>query len=582
MRELRQLEQFTALPYLLKWFSIACIVGVLAGTASAALLATLDWATEWRESHVWIIALLPLGGLLSGLIYHRFGKTVEAGNNLLLEEIHNPKDIIPLRMAPLVLLGTDLTHLFGGSAGREGTALQMGASLADQLTKVLRFHGADRRILLTAGISGGFASVFGTPLAGTVFGLEVLAIGKLRYDALFPCLVTAVVGNQVTLMFGLHHTAYRHASSVPAMSIVGLICAIVAGIIFGITARVFAQTTHQINHWFKGRIAFPPLRPFLGGIVVAAIVGAIGTTRYIGLGIPTIVESFSTPLPPWDFAAKLGLTALTLGAGFKGGEVTPLFFIGAALGSALSMVLALPTPLLAGMGFVGVFAGAANTPIASTLMGIELFGLESGAYVGIACVLSYLFSGHAGIYASQRIGLSKYSSFPVEEGLSLSAHARSRSLPEIDVFTDLHFLGFLQSQENNSVPYLASLRLYFHQGARLKQTTVWQKLTAPTLSMHLPTCAKTFGIQQVVLHRVAAGFLQGDPLHHDYGEIPPHRLPQCLELVDRAGKLRQFVEKHQADLQGVRAVLVRCDEIPLDLAEVTNLQQYPDQQQKAG
>ncbi|MEH2123478.1 voltage-gated chloride channel family protein [Nostoc sp.] len=432
MKHLRQFEPFIALPHLIKWLPISFVVGILAGTASAALLASLEWATDWRESHRWIIALLPLGGFLSGWIYHQCGQTVEAGNNLLLEEIHNPKNIIPFRMAPLVLIGTNFTHFFGGSAGREGTALQMGASLADQLTKILHFQGVNRRILLTAGISGGFASVFGTPLAGTVFGLEVLAIGRIHYDALFPSLIAAIVGNQVTLLLGLHHTAYRHAPSIPTLTIWGLISAIIAGAIFGIVARLFAKLTHQISHFFKAKISYPPMRPFIGGAMVAVIVGLSGTTKYIGLGIPTIVDSFFTQLPPWDFAAKLGLTALTLGAGFKGGEVTPLFFIGATLGNALSLLLALPAPLLAGMGFVGVFAGAANTPIASTLMGIELFGLESGVFIAIGCVVSYLFSGHSGIYSAQRIGLSKYSAVYLEEGVTLANYGQ----PKIDLPDD--------------------------------------------------------------------------------------------------------------------------------------------------
>ncbi|WP_334726782.1 voltage-gated chloride channel family protein [Nostoc sp.] len=431
MKQFRHFEPFIALPHLIKWLPISIVVGILAGTASAALLASLEWATDWRESHQWIVALLPLGGFLSGWIYHQFGRTVEGGNNLLLEEIHNPKSVIPFRMAPLVLLGTDLTHFFGGSAGREGTALQMGASLADQLTKILHFQGANRRILLTAGISGGFASVFGTPLAGTVFGLEVLAIGKIHYDALFPSLIAAIVGNQVTLLFGLHHTAYRHAPSIPTLTIWGLISAIIAGAIFGIVARFFAKVTHQISHFFKAKISYPPMRPLIGGAIIAVIVVFSGTTKYIGLGIPTIVDSFFTQLPPWDFAAKLGLTALTLGAGFKGGEVTPLFFIGATLGNTLSLLLALPAPLLAGMGFVGVFAGAANTPLASTLMGIELFGLESGVFIGIGCIVSYLFSGHSGIYSAQRIGLSKYSAVYLEEGVTLANYGQGKvDLPD--------------------------------------------------------------------------------------------------------------------------------------------------------
>lgn len=419
MQCLNKFEQFIALPQLSKWFFIACLVGVLSGLGSAALLASLDWATNWRESHVWIIAFLPLGGFFSGWLYHRYGKTVEAGNNLLLEEIHNPRKIIPVQMAILVLLGTNLTHFFGGSAGREGTALQIAASLADRLTSIFKLKPIDRRILLMAGLSGGFASVFGTPLAGTIFGLEVLAIGRINHHALFPCLVAAVVGDRITLSLGLHHTAYRHAELIPELTPLGLIAAIIAGIAFGLIAMLFAQLTHRISHFFKSKISYAPFRPAIGGILVASIVGAIGTTKYIGLGIPTIVDAFATPLPPWNFAAKIGLTALTLGAGFKGGEVTPLFFIGATLGNALSLILPLPTPLLAGMGFVAVFGGAANTPIAAMLMGIELFGIESGVFMAIACVLSYLFSGHGGIYRSQLRGDGKHYFLPPQEKLNV-------------------------------------------------------------------------------------------------------------------------------------------------------------------
>ena len=401
-------EPLIALPKLIRWFGTACCVGVLSGIGSAALLLSLEWATEWREANGWVpIALLPIAGFISGWLYQRYGQSIEAGNNLLLEEIHEAKNTIPLRMVPMVLFGTTVTHLFGGSAGREGTALQMAASLADQLNYIVQFKPDDRRILLMAGLSGGFASVFGTPLAGTVFGLEVLAIGTIRHTALFPCLIAAIVGDRVTVLSGLHHTLYRHAETV-ILTPATLAAALLAGAIFGVTAMVFAKLTHKTNQLFKTYISYAPLRPLIGGSIVALIVFAIGSTKYIGLGIPTIVNAFQIPLNPWDFVAKIGLTALTLGAGFKGGEVTPLFFIGATLGNVLSSILPLSMPLMAGMGFVAVFGGAANTPIAAMLMGIELFGAESGVFMAIACVMSYLFSGHGGIYSAQRIGARKY------------------------------------------------------------------------------------------------------------------------------------------------------------------------------
>jgi len=412
--------QLQLLRYMLRWLVLAAAAGVFAGTASALLLVSLNWATDLRESHRWIIAFLPLAGLAIGMMYFYFGRSVEGGNNLILDEIHTeipttedaPNRTIPARMTPLILIGTTATHLFGGSAGREGTAIQTGAALADQVTLLLRrfklrFSEHDRRTLLMAGISAGFGSVFGTPLSGAVFGLEVLTIGSVGYDAIFPCFVAAFIGDYTTHRWGVHHTAYT-VTQTSALTPTSVLSAIAAGIAFGLTALLFARCTHAISSVFKRTISYPPLRPFLGGILIALAVFAIGTTKYIGLGVPTIVAAFSEHLPRYDFAAKFAFTALTLGAGFKGGEVTPLFFIGATLGNALSSVLPLPSSLLAAMGFVAVFAGAANTPIAGGLMAIELFGPEAGGFAAIACVVSYLFSGHHGIYHSQRLNARKH------------------------------------------------------------------------------------------------------------------------------------------------------------------------------
>jgi H+/Cl- antiporter ClcA len=392
--------------YIVKVVTLAVLVAALAGSASALLLFTLDWVTQTREANRWLIWGLPVAGFGMGWLYLKFGQHVEAGNNLLIDEIHDPKKVVPLRMAPFVLGGTVISHLFGASVGREGTAVQMGGALADQLTRVFKLNPIDRRMVLMAGISAGFASVFGTPLAGAVFALEVLAIGRMRLDALLPCVIAAVVADQVGLLWGVQHTQYD-VGLVPQITAWLLAAMVVAGAVFGLTGKLFADGTHALSGVMKKHIAYAPLRPFMGGAVIAAVVMWGSFDRYIGLGIPVMVEAFAHPLPATDFLGKMVFTIASLGSGFKGGEVTPLFYIGATLGNAMAPLLDMPFALLAAVGFVAVFAGAANTPIASTLMAMELFGAEIGVFAALACVTSYVCSGHSGIYRAQRVAHRK-------------------------------------------------------------------------------------------------------------------------------------------------------------------------------
>jgi H+/Cl- antiporter ClcA len=310
-------------------------------------------------------------------------------------------------MAPLVLFGTLITHLFGGSAGREGTAVQMGGAIADQFTKLFQLDASERKTIIILGISAGFASIFGTPFAGALFALEVVYFSKINFKSILLSFLIAFIAYFTMELWQVKHTHYT-IPMLPENSFTTFLWVILVSILFGFAAMLFSRSTHFWGHLFSKTISYPPLRPFVGGCFIALAVYFIGTTKYIGLGVPMIVDAFSTPNASYDFILKILFTGFTLGAGFKGGEVTPLFFVGATLGSALSLIVPLPIALLAGMGFVAVFSGATHTPIACTVMGMELFGLESGFFIGIACLIAYFSSGSVGIYNSQIVKGAKY------------------------------------------------------------------------------------------------------------------------------------------------------------------------------
>ncbi|WP_432223102.1 voltage-gated chloride channel family protein [Flavobacterium sp. TMP13] len=397
----------TLISLALKWLLICLLIGFLSGTASAFFLVALQWATDLRLDNHWLIWLLPIGGFLVGLSYYYWGNDVVKGNNLLLEEYHEPKKVIPFKMAPLVLFGTIITHLFGGSAGREGTAVQMGGAIADQFKSIFKLTDNDRKTLLILGISSGFASVFGTPLTGAIFAIEVVFFSRINYKAIPLSFIVAYVSYFTVEIWQVAHTHYS-IPFVPAMTITNLGYTVGVSILFGIAALLFSRGTHFWSGLFGKLIPYPPLRPFVGGAILAVVFLNFNFLKFEGLGVPAIVDSFSITSEWSDFLLKILFTSFTLGAGFKGGEVTPLFFVGATLGSALSLVVPLPMALLAGMGFVAVFSGATHTPIACTVMGMELFGLECGLFVAVACVIAYFASGSVGIYKSQIVKGPKY------------------------------------------------------------------------------------------------------------------------------------------------------------------------------
>lgn len=388
---------------MMMWVLLIALIGIAAGVSSAVFLILLEMVTDFRVANSWVIWLLPVTGLLIGLAYHRWGKDIVKGNNLVIDEYYNPQKKIPFKMMPMILISTLLTHLFGASVGREGTAVQMSCSIADQFTGLFKLNNENRKIILILGISAGFSAIFGTPLTAAIFSLEVLVIGKFGLRAFLPSILVAFVADFICHLCQAKHTLYS-ISYIPPISLKAVSFALIAGIIFGLVALLYKKAARFFEDMFKEKVAYPPFRPMIGGLFIAIAAFLFPLSNYLGLGIPTISDSFITQQPLEAFVIKIILTTYALGAGFKGGEVTPLFFIGATLGNALFLFTpngTLPMALLAGMGFVAVFAGATNTPIACTVMGMELFGIECGIFVGIACLMAYFFSGKSCVYHSQ-------------------------------------------------------------------------------------------------------------------------------------------------------------------------------------
>lgn len=391
----------TLLKRRLKRASLAALSGILSGLASTLFLFVLTWATETRDTNRWIILGLPLAGLFIGWMYFRFGKDVESGNHQIIQEIHHPDKTISWLMAPFILVGTILTHLFGGSAGREGTAVQMGSSLADQVSLKFGIENSDRKYLLAAGAAAGFAGAIGAPWAGFIFGMEFFTKNRPKFFAWLDCLIAAFLGYGVTLLLHAPHTEYPKPE-VPVFGISVIASVILAGIAFGLVTILFIKLTHILELQFKRWIKYPPFRPLIGGALLVALYYAEGSFIYAGLGLPQIISALTEATSLEIPALKTVFTSLTLSAGFKGGEFIPLVFIGSTLGSSLSLILPASHSLLAALGFSSVFGAASKTPLACSIMCMEIFGFQIAFLALLAGYTSFFVSGGLSIYKNQQ------------------------------------------------------------------------------------------------------------------------------------------------------------------------------------
>ena len=399
-QRVRQRATFVA-----RWSVLATVIGTFSGVLSAAFIQSLNWAGDARRSHDWIIFLLPVAGLVIGLLYHYVGDGLERGSNLIIEQIHEHSQWIPIRLTPLIFGASVLTHIAGGSAGREGAALQLAAGVTDPVSKKLGLSTPERSIMLVAAIAGGFGSIFGVPVAGAVFALEVQKVGRVRYEALLPAFVASFVGDAVVRSLGIHHTDYPKIANItwsPTLAWQVTLLGLVAGLI----ATLFVRATHFVRDNFKKYIPWYPARPMVGGIILAVLIVACGWREYSGLSTSLLLQAMNGSASA-QWPTKLGLTALTIGSGFVGGEVIPLFVIGALAGASYAHIIGANVALFAIIGSVAVLAGAANTPLACTFLGLELFGGTGVIVFAVVCAAAYVTSGHAGIYHAQPVSAHK-------------------------------------------------------------------------------------------------------------------------------------------------------------------------------
>lgn len=388
-----------------RWVVLSSFVGATAGILSASFIEALDWTADTRSDRKWLLWLLPLAGLAVGSAYHYLGKGLERGSNLLIDQIHEHSEWIPVRMSVLIFACSVITHLFGGSAGREGAALQLAAGATDPISKRLGLNEHDRSIMLITAIAGGFGSVFGVPVTGAVFALEVQRVGRVRYEAIIPAFVASIVGDAVVRALGVHHTRFPSLPGFEWSATIAWQLSLL-GVIAGLVAMSFVFLTHTVRDTMKRVVAWYPARPMIGGIIVAALILAFGWRDYSGLSVHLASNAFAGSTEG-DFWVKLLLTALTIGSGFVGGEFIPLFVTGALLGATFGSALGVSIPFFAMVGAVAVLAGGTNTPLAMVFLGIELFGGNGAIVFAVACVIAYSTSGHKGIYHAQPVAAHK-------------------------------------------------------------------------------------------------------------------------------------------------------------------------------
>ena len=389
----------------IKWVMLGSAVGSIVGVMGVLFHFSVEWATEMRQQHSWLLFLLPLGGVAIALLYRQTGMEKDMGTNTILEAVRGEHPL-RLRTAPLIFVSTVITHLFGGSSGREGAALQIGGSMGARLADWINLDQKEHQMMIMCGMSSCFAALFGTPLTATIFAIEVISVGEMYYAALLPCITGALIGYGLAAVFHIPPTAFA-ISGVPHLGLSSVGQVILLSILCALLSIIFCWAMHAASKAYAKVFPNRLLRAACGGLIVVALSLLIGTSDFNGAGMQVIQRAMQGEADWYAFLFKLLLTALTLGAGFKGGEIVPTFFVGATFGCVAGPLLGMDPSFAAAVGLVALFCGVINCPVASFTLSVELFGGEGVIFFGIASVIGYMLSGYSGLYHGQKIIYSK-------------------------------------------------------------------------------------------------------------------------------------------------------------------------------
>ena len=390
----------------LKWSLISVITGLIVGAFSTLFAFIMNIMTEYRQQNDYMLYFLPLGGIVTVFLYSAFNYKNDKGTNLVLSTIH-AKSEIPLKMAPLIFITTIITHVFGGSAGREGAALQLGGSIGNQIGRTLKLSEADKRVVVLCGMSAAFSALFGTPMAAAIFSLEVVSVGVMYYAALLPCVFSSIIATCFAKVSGIRETDFA-VVEFPELNIINALEIVLLAVICAVVSILFIIILHSTGDLFRKYLKNPYVRITLAGCAIVALSLLLGTRDYNGAGMDVIARAVNGEAVPYAFVLKIIFTAITIEAGFRGGEIVPSFFIGATLGCTFGSLIGFSPSVCAAVGLIALFCGVTNCPITSLLISFELFGAGGVPFFLIAVAVSYFMSGYYGLYKDQTIVYSKY------------------------------------------------------------------------------------------------------------------------------------------------------------------------------